>query len=90
MFISEKRRERLTIFGLAQMLERYSLSLGFKCNPHMLRRTCATECLRSGMSIYLLQKLLGHEDLTVLKHYVSVIDDDLREAHQKFGLVDNI
>ena len=90
VWLSSLRRERLTLFGLAQMLERYGKRLGFQCNAHKLRRTFATECLRSGMDIFTLQRLMGHEDITVLKHYLAILDSDLREAHRRHGVVDNL
>lgn len=90
LWLSLKRKERLSNFGLAQMLERYGDKLGFKCNAHLLRRTFATECLRAGMNLFTLQRLMGHEDTTVLKHYLQILDDDLRDAHRRFGVVDNL
>lgn len=44
--------------------------------------------LRAGMDVYSLQRLMGHSDLSVLRRYLAQTEDDLREAHQKAGVVD--
>lgn len=90
VWLSGKVRQRLTKYALAQILERYTKKLGFACNPHELRRTFATMCLRAGMDILTLQRLMGHSDITVLKHYLLLLDEDLESAHRKFGLIDNL
>lgn len=42
-------------------------------NPHMLRHTYATRCIESGMSPVVLQKKLGHKDISItLNTYTSV------------------
>ena len=90
LFLSDKTSDRVTESGVGQMLRRYERKLGFKCNPHLLRRTFATESLRAGMDILTLQKFMGHEDITVLKHYLLLLNDDLESAHRRFGLIDNL
>jgi site-specific recombinase XerD len=40
------------------------------------------------MNIYVLAKLMGHSDITVLKQYLDLVEDDLATAHQKFGPAD--
>lgn len=90
IWVSEKAGGHFTYSGLAQMLQDYERDLGFKCNAHRLRRTFATTCLRSGMNIFTLQKLMGHEDLTVLRSYLVLLDDDLHDAHRRYGVVDNL
>ena len=83
--------ERLTYHGLKSMLQ----SLGKRtainnCSAHAFRRTFAVMSLRNGMNIYALQRIMGHSDLSVLRHYLSLVEDDLQEAHRSFGAVDNL
>ena len=48
---------------------------------HDLRRSCATELLRRGVSPKVVQKMLGHASIqTTMAHYVGVNDKDLRDA----------
>ncbi|MCC7354537.1 MAG: site-specific integrase, partial [Anaerolineae bacterium] len=60
------------------------------CTPHTFRRTCALWSLRAGMNIYALQQLMGHSDLTILRRYLALVEEDLEEAHRKHGAVDNM
>lgn len=91
VWLSEKGRKRLGNSGLRQLLERIGIAGSVShCSPHTFRRTCALWMLRSGASIYHVQRFLGHEDITVLKQYLSLVQDDIKDAHQKFGPVDNM
>jgi site-specific recombinase XerD len=60
------------------------------CNPHTFRRTFALWSLRNGMSIYHLQKLMGHSDLTTLLKYLGLTKEDLKDAHEQYGPADNM
>ena len=81
--------ERLTVSGLRSLLLRISHRSGIHITPHALRRTFATLSLRAGMSPLHLQGLLGHNTLEMTRRYTQMIEDDLVDAHQKHGLVDN-
>ena len=56
---------------------------------HDFRRAFALECLRNGMDIYSLQKLMGHADLQVLQRYLAQTIEDIQLAHQAGSPVDN-
>ena len=89
VFRSERTAQRLTTNGLRQMLQRLrKRAMVPYCTPHTFRRTFALWSLRSGMSIYHLQRLMGHEDISTLRRYLALVDDDLRAAHARFGAVD--
>lgn len=53
-------------------------------HTHRFRRTCATMALRRGMTIELVSKMLGHEELATTQIYLDIRDDDLEIAHKKF------
>lgn len=90
LFISEYQQERLTKSGLNQLLRRIGKRAGVtECKPHTFRRTFALWSLRAGMNIYVLQRLMGHKDITVLRQYLALVDEDARQAHESFGPVDN-
>lgn len=81
---------RLTYHGLKQLLRRVGKAAGIPgVNAHKFRRTFALWSLRSGMPLLALQKLLGHADTQMLKHYVGLTEADLQEAHGQYGPADN-
>lgn len=83
--------DRLTLFGLAQMMERLRETSGVDiCTCHAFRRTFALNCLRNGMNIYVLARIMGHVDITILKQYLDLLTDDLKAAHKQYGVVDNL
>ena len=55
------------------------------CTCHTFRRTFALTCLPNGMNIYVQARLMGHADITILRQYLPLIEDDLQEAHARFG-----
>jgi site-specific recombinase XerD len=63
---------------------------GVQVSPHNLRRTFAIQFLKGGGDIFHLQKLMGHEDLTVLRRYVAYADADLAEAHRSASPADRM
>jgi len=90
LWLSE-RGDALTTWGLRQLLERLGTRADVRpCSPHTFRRTCALWSLRAGMSIYHLQSMLGHSDLSVLRKYLALVEGDLEEAHKNHGAVDHM
>ncbi len=51
--------------------------------PHVLRHTFATEALRRGMSLPVLQRLLGHSDIKVTQVYLHLVKEDLRREYER-------
>jgi site-specific recombinase XerD len=91
LWLSGRTGERLTAHGLASVLR----DLGKRadvahCHPHTFRRTFALWSLRAGMNVYALQQIMGHSDLSVLRRYLALVEQDLQEAHRKHGAVDNM
>ena len=81
---------RLTYWGLNMILRRRAKSAGVpKPELHDFRRAFALNCLRNGMDVFSLQRLMGHADLQVMRRYLAQTDDDLRTAHAKASPVDN-
>ena len=62
---------------LNTVFKRICANLGFKgsYNFHMLRHTFATRCIEAGMPAHVLQKLLGHTDVsTTIDTYTTIFD----------------
>jgi len=57
-----------------------------KIHFHSLRHGFATEALRSGVDLYTISKLLGHEDISTTTIYAHLCPEDaIRELKSKFG-----
>lgn len=56
-----------------------------KVSPHTLRHTFATELYRETKDLRLVQKALGHEDVSTTQIYTHIVDEDLEEAMRNFG-----
>ncbi len=57
-----------------------------KIHFHSLRHGFATEALRSGVDLYTISKLLGHEDISTTTIYAHLCpEDSIRELRSKFG-----
>jgi len=75
--------------GLRAILTRRAERTGInQASYHSFRRAFALNCLKNGMDVYTLQKLMGHADLQVLRRYLIQTEGDLREGHAKYSPVD--
>lgn len=55
-----------------------------KQGPHMLRHSYATYLHSKGKSLSIIQKLLGHEDISTTTIYAKVIDTEVMDAAKVF------
>lgn len=89
LFISQKG-SRFTANGFQHLMQRLQKKSKIKhCSAHTFRRTFAITCLRNSMNIFVLAKLMGHAQINVLKHYLSIVADDLEASYKEFG-IDNL
>jgi integrase/recombinase XerD len=63
--------------------------LSNKPKLHGFRRAFALNMPRSGVDIFVLQRLMGHADLQVLRRYLAQNDEDNQLAHMRGSPVDN-
>lgn len=90
LFISVDDKARLTYSGLRWLVINRSKDANVKPRGiHTFRRLYALTMLRNGVDVITLSRLLGHNDLTVLRRYLAQTDSDLREAHARASPVDN-
>ena len=53
---------------------------------HRLRHTAGTQMLKSGIPLEVVQKMLGHEDISTTQIYAKVVQDLLKKQMQKLKL----
>ena len=72
----------LTISGVESLFRRikYRLNLN-KFHPHMLRHTLATKLHKNGVSIMIVQKIMGHSNLATTQRYIHFDLDDMLKAY---------
>ena len=81
---------RLGYGGLREIMKRRGNITGIQPpRLHDFRRAFALECLRNGMDVYSLQKLMGHADLQILQRYLAQTTEDISRAHRISSPVDN-
>jgi len=51
--------------------------------PHTFRHSFAVHCLKSGMNIRSLQKILGHSDLNTTAVYLDLVGKDIITDFEK-------
>jgi len=69
-----------------QMVKRLAVKAGIEKNihPHTLRHSFATDLYRETSKIRLVQKALGHSDLSTTMIYTHVFDEELEDALKSF------
>ena len=53
-------------------------------HPHSLRHTFATDLLRETKNLRLVQKALGHSNISTTQIYTHIVDEELENAMKKF------
>ena len=80
--------ERLQTPHLRRMVKQKARKAGIReperVSPHTLRHTFATDIYRETKNIRLVQKALGHSDLSTTMIYTHIVDDELEEAMKSF------
>ena len=71
--------------NIRRMVSLYSAKAGINKNvsPHTFRHTYASDLLRETKNIILVQKALGHEDLSTTMIYTHIVDDEFEKALKK-------
>lgn len=90
LFTNFYTEERFTYNGFAQLLRRLGKTAHIPCTAHKFRRTFAINSLRNGMNIYVLARLMGHEDISILKPYLEILDIDLQKNQLAYSVVDSL
>ena len=85
------RGERLTRYGIDQMLCKLGRQLGFRLYPHLLRHSFVFTFLRNGANTFEVQYALGHSSLEMTRRYCSNLSfDDVYIRHQTASPIGNL
>lgn len=83
--------DALTKWGIRMIVRRAADRAGIDApGMHEFRRAFAINSLRNGMDVATLQRLLGHSSIETVNRYLALVEDDLRAASGKYGVVDNL
>ena len=75
-------KNKLNDRNVRRMVAEYSQKAGINKNvsPHTFRHTFASDLLRATKNIRLVQKALGHEDLSTTMIYTHIVDEEFEDA----------
>lgn len=74
--------------GLQNQIKKYGNDAGIKgvrCSPHTFRHTFAKLSVQNGANIFELQAILGHSSFEIVKTYVNLFGNDVRDRHKEFS-----
>lgn len=82
---------RFTYSGLRMVVRRRAADVGMK-EPglHDFRRAFARQCLRNGMDLITVSRLLGHSNVAITQRYIYQDEDDLAQAHNLASPMDRM
>lgn len=83
---------RYSRHGMATLIKTKLKKIGVKGHygPHKLRHTFATNYLRNGGPLPQLRIAMGHRDISTTQRYLTLLPEDLYNAHQSASPMDRI
>lgn len=83
--------EQMQVNSLKTAIRRYNQSRGvMKTSCHAFRHTFAKKYILAGGDIFRLQKLLGHSSLEMVKEYVNMFAEDLKQNFDNLNPLEQI
>ncbi|MBV7509687.1 tyrosine-type recombinase/integrase [Bacillus sp. sid0103] len=77
-------QSRISVYGKEAGIE------GVRCSPHTFRHTFAKLSVKNGAGIFELQQILGHTTFDMVRTYVNLFAEDVKEQHRKFSPLNNL
>lgn len=87
IFCSENGTE-LNVSSWSRRVLAYSQSAGLeRLTAYSLRHTAALLLLRRGADAFTVQRMLGHADMQMTRHYINLTCEDTRRNHAQAGVM---
>ena len=86
LFVSRKRN-RISVSAIEDMIERYTQNIDKHITPHKLRATCATNLYKKTGDIYMVAEQLGHSNIATSKIYTEI---DYEAKLKAANILDNL
>ena len=87
LFPSKSQFGHITRQRMAQLLKETALAVGInpsKLSPHTIRHAFATHLLEGGANLMIIQRLLGHSDISTTQIYTHVQSKQLFDLVEKY------
>lgn len=81
---------RINALNIIKNFEKYGERAGItdkQTTPHQYRRAFSVECVKAGMDVFTLQKMLGHANITTTRIYVNLDNSHLIDSHSKVNII---
>ena len=75
LFLS-KMKNRITVYAIEDMVEKYTKHLNKHITPHGMRKTAAMILVREGYSPQAIMKMLGHENIQTTMFYIDAFKNE--------------
>lgn len=83
----------IQIRAVQQFIANYGRLAGIKnvrCSPHTFRHTFAKMSVQNGADVFTLQTVLGHTSMDMVRNYVNMFSNELRDNHRKFSPIEKL
>ena len=87
LVFTTRSNNKLKPGDIRKMVYTYTKKAGInnkKVSPHTFRHTFATDLLRETKNLRLVQKALGHSNISTTQIYTHIVDEELEKALRKF------